>query len=252
MAVIKTTTRPLPNDARNFEIRGKALGGGPRGTEVNAVDERGVPKATLIIVVLQQRKVKIAVRELQVLDDSGGKVFHAGRRFDIPKLVHNMNLIWAPQANIVFDLVSSNPVLVDDEKAIAKAMGLKADRAKLPELVNTLDFDDMFAKLKEPKAEWTFFIVRRVVQRMHDHPNAAIEPALGATALDHGIVWLGADMDFSTMAHEAGHALGHPGHTERDPKHPDPRPLMNNGGPGIGVGKIFFRDVVQIFNKGYQ
>jgi hypothetical protein len=100
MASVKTGAKLLPKDARIFEIRGKTLGGGSRGTAVKALDARRVLKANVIVAVLKQRKVKIAVREVQVRDDSGGIVFHAGRRFDIPKLVGDMNWIWSSQGGL--------------------------------------------------------------------------------------------------------------------------------------------------------
>src|SRR5258707_702016 len=95
---------PFSADTRIFEIDGRL----PGESDVKAGD------AKLHVAVLKPRSVKIAIRPVQVRNDSGAIVLHAQVTFDIPKLVEMMNQIWTAQTNIVFELVSSDPILVDD------------------------------------------------------------------------------------------------------------------------------------------
>jgi hypothetical protein len=235
MADAEPAARPLPADARIFQIDGTL----PGKTDVKA------GHATLTVRVLKQRPVKIAVRPVQVRDKSGNVVFHAQRKFDIPKLVEAMNQIWTVQANVVFELVSADPILVADEVAVAKALDLKAERAPLPEVVNMVDFVEMFDGLKDQNAEMTFFLFGKVVDRPRGAKGQGV-PVDGATIRSISPIAFISDLRTdSTMAHEAGHLLGYSGHV--DP--PNARQLMNEGGPGVGLGKIPFNDVVQKFNR---
>lgn len=226
---------PLPADARIFQIDGHL----PGNTDVIAGHAR------LTVRILKQRLVKIAIKPVQVRDKNGSVVLHAQRKFDIPKLVEAMNQIWTVQANVVFKLVSADPILVADEVAIAKAMDLKAESAPLPEVVNMVDFVKMFDGFKDQNAEMTFFLFGKVVDRPRGAKGQG-DPVDGATIRSTSPIAFISDLRTnSTMAHEAGHLLGYSGHV--DP--PNARQLMNEGGPGVGLGKILFNDVVQKFNR---
>jgi hypothetical protein len=225
---------PLPADARIFQIDGHL----PGKTDVIAGHAR------LTVRILKQRLVKIAIRPVQVRDKNGNVVFHAQRKFDIPKLVEAMNQIWTVQANVVFKLVSADPILVADEVAIAKAMDLKAGRAPLPEVVNMVDFVKMFDGFKDQNAEMTFFLFGQVADRPRGAKGQGV-PVDGATIRSISPIAFISDLRTnSTIAHEAGHLLGYSGHA--DP--PNARQLMNEGGPGVGLGKIPFKDVEK-FNR---
>jgi hypothetical protein len=213
---------PLPADSRIFEIDGKL----PGESDVKAGN------AKLHVVVLKGRLVKIAIRPVQVRDDNGQVVAHAEGKFDIPALVATMNQIWTVQSNVVFELVSADPILVADEVAIARAMDLKAERAKLPREVNMVDFAAMFDGFRDKKADFTFFLVHRVLDRKKGESGHGLT-VTGASSRLFPVSLIGDDMNVSTIAHEAGHLLGFKGHSDTGP-----RMLMNEGGPGVGLGKI--------------
>jgi hypothetical protein len=150
---------------------------------------------------------------------------------DVDLLLRQMNSIWTPQANIVFELARTDPVTVDGLR-----LGADAHIEKLkPELV---------AK-KDPDAALTFFMVRRAVSQ--EEQNLAVVDA------EAGISLISDDRSESTMAHEAGHFLGslseagkftmRYGHQGTDPKL-----LMRFGGAGH---KIPY-EIVTNFNYGYR
>jgi hypothetical protein len=100
-----------------FQLRGKALPGeggllvlARRGTTVTA---------TLRVFVLENRIVRLAVRPLQTAPG----VFHAKVLPDPVAFVYEMNEIWAPQANVLIDLVPSKPALIDDPDRNARDLG---------------------------------------------------------------------------------------------------------------------------------
>jgi hypothetical protein len=85
---------------------GRALPGGG-GLLVEA--RRGTTVAAkLRVFVLDNRIVRLAVRPLQTAPG----VFHANVRPDPVAFVYEMNEIWAPQANVLIDLVPSKPALI--------------------------------------------------------------------------------------------------------------------------------------------
>jgi len=230
MSDAELTGVPLAADSRIFEIKGLQ----PGETHVKAGD------AKLTVRVLTPKPVKITVRPVQVRDEGRNVVFHAKLKFDIPKLVKTMNQIWTPQANVVFKLVSADPILVD-EVAIAKAMHSSAARAQLPEVVTIADFIELFDGLKDPKADFTFFLLNHVAERSeHGKPLLKVR---GATMAQISPIALIADerKDF-TMAHEAGHLLGQTEHADPE-NEANAKKLMREGGPKIGMGKIPFNDV---------
>jgi hypothetical protein len=124
-------------------------------------------------------------------------IFHTKLSFDAQKLCSEMNLLWTPQANVVFELVSSSPAVIDDQVQIAKILGLANQRAPLPRQVDIIKFAPLFVKLKDPKAAYTIFLVERVAGG-----------DLGATISEQAFGLVGDDRTERTMAHEAGHWLG--------------------------------------------
>jgi hypothetical protein len=239
----KNPINPLAGNVRIFRIESTHIHTGSHGTDFKALNSRGRAEATLHVTFLNQRVVKIAVRPVQVRRDDGRIDFHADFRGDIQDLVDTMNLIWTAQANVHFDLVSAEAKLVDDGAAISKALDLKAESAPLPQVVDMKKFGTMFANFKHSRADFTYFLVHRAADGQ--------KPVEGVTDPSLGISLIGDDMSPSTMAHEAGHLLGAVGHKPSPPKGPN-RLLMNEGGPGVGLGKIPFNDVVQMFNKNFH
>jgi hypothetical protein len=239
-------------DARYFCISGKTPIG-PTPAQVKAVKPgRSNPEAVLDVVVLRQKKVKLSIRPVQVRGPQGGLVFHSKEPFDVNKMVGEMNFIWTPQANVAFQVVSSDPVQVTDGAEIAKILDLQMTKdAPLPAMVVLQKFSGMFNRLKDQNAKMTMFLVERVGNQ--DGPlshNAS--PVLGLSDPQLGIALIS---DARTrhreiMAHEAGHILGsfvgqggkfmnfgHKGGTDA---------LMHDGGSEIA--KIPFEDVISFFN----
>ena len=94
---------------------------------------------------------------------------------------------------------------------MAKALDLKAERAPLPEVVNMVDFVEMFDGLKDQNAEMTFFLFGKVVDRPRGAKGQGV-PVDGATIRSISPIAFISDLKTdSTMAHEAGHLLGYSG-----------------------------------------
>src|SRR5712691_1700327 len=90
-------------DSRFFTVSGHSAHG--RSTaKVKAINPRtAAVAAALEVAVLGQRRVKLSVRPVQIRDAQGSVVFHSKRPFDVKALVGQMNSIWTPQANVVFN-----------------------------------------------------------------------------------------------------------------------------------------------------
>lgn len=69
--------------------------------------------ATLQVAVVDRMVVKAAIRNVRARDAQGNMRFHAKRPCDPAKEVAQMNAIWRPQTNIVFELVPSTDIDVD-------------------------------------------------------------------------------------------------------------------------------------------
>jgi hypothetical protein len=108
---------PKPRMFRLRAVRGRAL---PSTAGLLVVARRGkTVTAQLRVFVLENRIVRLAVRPLQTAPG----VFHAKVRPDPVAFVYEMNEIWAPQANVLIDLVPSKPALIDDPDQIARDLG---------------------------------------------------------------------------------------------------------------------------------
>jgi hypothetical protein len=229
----------LSSKARFFEIHGKATIGDP-GAVVQASSGRKV-EATLRVVVYDLKKVKLAIGNLTVPDQNGGVVYHADKPCDPQKECDQMNSIWTSQTQVAFDLISSDPIFLDDrEKSmredIAKALGLRAKEGSFPENVDTGKLINIFNKLKNKQADLTIFVVNNIQRGTHQ-PN-------GTMYGEFGISILRGNHDPSTAAHEAGHfVFGKQGKDGKwvDLKHlwpsddPDKTPLMRDGGAGFKI-----------------
>ena len=170
---------------RIFRIKADApVGFDKAKVEVKKTKAHGA-EATLKVIVLDKKTVKVAVRPVQVRD--GQQLVSLGNAADPKKLLQEMNAIWNPQANVYFELGRTDPATIDGLSLQAEAIEVQ----KLPK--GFLDERDSGSVL-------TFFLVRKVTN--------------GGTA-DNGVtnakerVSLIADSrSDSTMAHEAGHFLG--------------------------------------------
>jgi hypothetical protein len=172
---------------RLFKITGNALVG--IGAKIEAVNPRmRKVEAALKVIVLRQKLVKIAIRYVQVRNDQGELVNLSTNRVDAEKLRDEMNAIWTPQANVVFELSLTDPVTIDLLKP-----GQPAD-------ITEEKLKAAFVAKKDPAAALTFFMVKRAVNQ--DSKD------LGVVNSEAGISLISDDRSSSTMAHEAGHFLG--------------------------------------------
>jgi hypothetical protein len=151
---------------------------------VDAKNAKGSAEATLKVLVVDQKIVKVHVRPVHV--HNGKEFVPLGNAADPQKLLDQMNAIWLPQANVYFELGRVDP---------AKIAGLSPqtqtiEMQKLPK--GFLDEQD--AKLL------TFFLVPKVTNgKTHDK---------GATNAKERVALIAESRSDSTMAHEAGHFLG--------------------------------------------
>jgi hypothetical protein len=206
----------------------------------------GKVQARLQVVALDKMVVKVAIRNVQVPGHDGRFVSHSKVPSKPDEERDNMHAVWSPQSNITFELVSSEPAIVDDRNAstkaeLAKSMGLKdPSTAVFPPEIEPLKFREFFKKMMVDQAHITFFVVDKLTGGRSGNMSPL---GLGFIAGNHGA---------TTFAHEAGHFLGghvengqwHDlGHTFNKDRDQDVRELMREGGAGW---KIPF-DLVKTF-----
>jgi hypothetical protein len=233
---------------RFFRIHGNAATGFPgvlvRATPV-PVPGRRAPSigATLRVVVLKPMTFKIAIRNVRARDQQGTLRYHASQPCDARKELANMNLVWTPQANVSFDLISSEDVTIDHndkstQEELRKAYGLKEASTAVfghaaPEILAEKNWE-VFANRKIPGADITFFVVNQVRSKGRS--------AAGVMNANFGISFIAGQHFPTTFAHEAGHFLGrYMNNGEWNPldhqidtmdKQRDLRMLMRDGGSG--------------------
>ena len=142
-------------------------------------------EATLKVIVLDKKTVKVAIRPAQVRD--GKQLVSLGNAADAQKLLDEMNAIWNPQANVYFELGRTDAATIDGLSPQADAIEMQ----KLPK--GFLDERDSGSAL-------TFFLVRKVT----NGGNADN----GVTNAKERVALIADSRSDSTMAHEAGHFLG--------------------------------------------
>jgi hypothetical protein len=225
-----------------FRIKGKALG----STLVRvARNSKSIPEAWLRVVVLRPRHLKLSIRPVQVRDGQGQLVLHCKKNFDSKVLLNRVNAIWRPQANLVFDPGLFDPVVMDDEAAIAKALADGSTKARLPQVVEFDAFESMFKGLKDPKASFTIFLVERIT-----HGGNTVR---GVTSTKGGFALvsdIGRDEDEKSMAHEIGHYFGTlaKGSLYDDDVSSDDLLMC----PGTEGTKVPFKDAIKYFNTNYK
>jgi hypothetical protein len=69
--------------------------------------------AKLQVAVVDRMVIKVAIRNVRARDAQGSMRFHAKRPCDPAKEVAQMNAIWRPQTNMIFELVPSTNLDVD-------------------------------------------------------------------------------------------------------------------------------------------
>ena len=104
-------------------------------------------EATLKVIVLDKKTVKVAIRPVQVLD--GKRPVSLGSAADPKQLLDEMNAIWNPQANVYFELGRTDAATIDGLSPQTDVIEMQ----KLPK--GFLDERDSGSAL-------TFFLVRKV------------------------------------------------------------------------------------------
>ena len=230
---------------RMFRLKGRALPG-EGGLLVEARRGRTVT-ARLRVFVLDNRIVRLAVRPLQTAPG----VFHAKVLPDPVAFVYEMNEIWAPQANVLIDLVPSKPALIDDPEQNARDLGaFEADgitpdtkkgvfeeRIRMVTQGNFRSFAPVFLSYlaTDPvkNTDFTLFVVHAIA--------AYAGHTTGLTDTSYKFALVSEDAPTRDWAHELGHFLrGAPGESGEKGE------LMVSGGQGE---KIPVQDAVKVFNR---
>lgn len=216
------------SDARFFEINGRIKPIGFPGLEVVARSAGRKIEARLHVAVLPEIKIKVAFRNVMVPGTGGAPAFHAKKPCNEQDELATMNSIWRPQANIRFERVPSDWLVIDDSQArvkqeLANATGMKdASLAALPDAIEVEKLKSFFVKHKVKGAHLTIFCVDKLWS------NGSSLNGSFARSLD--LAFISSQRGPNTSAHEAGHFLGYysksatkpwdsQGHTlETDPK----------------------------------
>ena len=151
------------------------------------------------VVVLRQRRIKLAILPVQLPDGR----FHSQKPFDTTTLCDALNRIWTPQANIHFELTSSDPVKLDlpthsDPKEKHRPIGIDPG-----------DFLTLFKDKRPSGVDFTIFLIYRIG---HEYGTKRAD-VQGRTYSKDALAFV-ADSGRSmpdgerTIAHEAGHWLG--------------------------------------------
>ena len=141
--------------------------------------------ATLKVLVLDKKTVKVAIRSVQVRD--GQRLVSLGNSADPKTLLSEMNAIWNPQANVFFELGRTDAATID-------GLSPQADTIEMQKLPKG------FLDEGESGSALTFFLVKKVT-------NGG-KADRGATNAKEAIALIAESRSDSTMAHEAGHFLG--------------------------------------------
>jgi hypothetical protein len=234
-AFMPTTAWQKP---RFFRVLGTVKTGFP-GASVSVLPRRmngHTPRATLQVAVVDRMVIKVAIRNVRAGDAQGKMRYHAKRPADPAKMAAQMNAIWTPQTNMVFELVASGDVDVDQtdpktQDALTKAYGMKDAATFAAEGTVWADKNwDWFSRHKVPGTHITFFVVHKlhtggdpVYGKGGDTPNGVMNRQLG-------ISFIGDSRLPSTFAHEAGHWVGDMSHEGTDIKL-----LMRGDGSGYQI-----------------
>jgi hypothetical protein len=190
----------------------------------------GKAEATLKVIVLDKKTVKVAIRPVQVRD--GQQLVSLGGAADAQNLLNEMNAIWNPQANVYFELGRADAATID-------GLSLQAEAIEMQKLTKG------FLDERDSGSVLTFFLVRKVT-------NGG-KPDKGATNAKESLALIADSRSDSTMAHEAGHFLGAlnaKGKYDSEYGHPEKSQEMLMHVDHIGK-KIPYSAVLK-FNYGYH
>jgi len=214
------------------------------------------------VLVLDTITIPIAIRNVMVYDQQGNQRSHATRTVDPAAEIKAMNAVWLPQTQMRFELVPSQPAVIDDRDPkvrarIQAALGIKDPAfASLSSVIEPSKLRGLFADHRVKGAAITFFVVQTIASGNSRPDGLALSP--------EGIAFIANTPGPTTFAHEAGHILGREKQAGNWVGHPhtydivvdektkqkrlsdeDYRMLMRDGGAGY---KIPF-DMVDRFRK---
>lgn len=238
-AYMPSTTWHKP---RFFRVLGTSKTGFP-GTFVQAVPRSmpgrraPSPVATLQVAVVDRMVFKVAIRNVRARDQQGNVRFHAKQPCDPTAEVANMNAIWTPQTNIVFELVESTDLVVDHndretQEELRKLHGLKPGYSATfvaGSTVHAEKYSGWFAKHKVPGTQMTFFLVHQALSSGDLEYGRSASYPLGTMNRELGVSFISGTRWPRTFAHEAGHFLGQMGHEGADEE------LMGGEGGGYKI-----------------
>ena len=224
----------LNSDKRLFSISGHGHGG-----VVNAVNHRGVVVASLTVILMPPKPVKVALRQIQAIKDGKDLAVSSQTSFDPAAMLIHMNAVWTPQTNIKFSLGRIDPVPV---KEIAFESGpSRTNSVHAQALANAID----------PSADLTIFFARSVF----DPPIGSSSPWTfaknGYTDAKNGFCAVADGRMEFTIEHEEGHFLGAldaKGKYLADFGHSTGADMMNVDIPSNGVIPL---SMAKKFNKGF-
>ena len=214
----------------------------------------GKRKAEIPVVVVDPVPVKVAIRDLRVYDTDRKLRLHSSRPAEVAKEMAVVNEIWTPQTQMVFEHVAApQPAIIDDSdpkirEAIRAGLGQRTtEYSNLGENIEPEKLKALFAPLRVAGADVTVFFVEKVI-------GSDGRSANGRAISSHAMVFIAANHDHSTLAHELGHFLGgtrkngewdgfdHTYDIEYDEKTKKPkladedyRMLMRDGGAGYKI-----------------
>jgi hypothetical protein len=262
LSPIAREVKALSKDAAYFRITGSNLSG-LSGVVLNAVDAKSGKDAGAQIkaVVLGQKVIKIAIREVQTSEGKQGWVNHGKKTFKPEVLRDQMNAVWLPQSNIQFDLVSTDPLQIKEEELADALKRNGYSRSDFLNFVHVEAFEPLFSKHSvNERNHFSIFHVKSVFTRPLNKKGPGSYPA-GATPDKAHFCLVGDNMEHDPAreakniptipgivpAHEAGHfMIGMPGHP--DSTHDR---LMVDGGPTVGFGKVTVELTVGSMNDKY-
>ena len=195
------------------------------------------PVATLQVAVVDRMVFKVAIRNVRARDQQGNVRLHAKQPCDPEGEVANMNAIWTPQTNIVFELVPSTDLVVDHndpetQAELRQLHGLKPGYSATFEpgtQVHAEKYSRWFAKHKVKGTHMTFFLVHQILSSGDlEYGRSAYYP-LGTMNRELGVSFISGTRWPRTFAHEAGHFVGQMWHEGADEE------LMGGEGGGYKI-----------------
>jgi hypothetical protein len=238
-AVAKTKS----GSTRLFKVSASSVVG-DHGTVISATNA-GADKneAKLKVLVLQQKPLKVSLRQIQVYSDETKKnvVLSSKEKFDPDAIRDHINWVWDRQANISFALGKTDPALI-----VSLAPG-----AEGPSRTSDADTRALVSQ-KDSDAHLTIFFAHKAF----DPPKNSHTPwqfsKNGYTAAEKGFCVVADGRLEFTVEHEIGHFLGAldaRGKFVKDFGHSSGNNIMNIE---IASNGIIPFDMAKIFNKGFN